>query len=375
METEKKTISRKEFLSNTSKIALGAVVGVAGLNLLTGKEAHAETKQIQTWPFPYSTLDPEVARQNAHHLYWNDKDCASGVFGGITQALDVAIGAPWTDFPMEVMLFGRGGGVSNWGATCGTLLGGAALISLVTSKAASTALINELWGWYTTENLPTTAANSAVYVDHPEIGVLTQNMAGSPLCHQSVSQWCLIAGKTVASTERKERCARIAGDIAAKTVEILNAYFATTFVPTFVAPASNADCTGCHGSSADNNVMTAMECVTCHNIDLGTHQTKISELGGSPSGYELENSFPNPFTNSTSIKFSIPNKEKIRLEIYDIRGKLVNSLIDSDVMASGTYETTWNGNDNAGNGVAGGIYFARLTSGKYMKSVKINLVK
>lgn len=371
---EKKTISRKEFLTNTSKIALGTVVGVAGFNLLIGKEAHAETKQVQTWPFPYTTLDPEVARQNAHHLYWNDKDCCAGVFGGITQALSTAIGAPWTDFPMEVMLFGRGGGVS-WGATCGTLMGGAALISLVTDKASSTALINELWGWYTTQNLPTTAANSATYTDHPEIGVLAQNISGSPLCHPSVSQWCLVAGYPVSAIERKERCARIAGDIAAKTVEILNAFFATTFVPTFADPSSNASCMTCHGSAADNTVFTHMECVTCHTIDMGSHGTKVNELGGNPNGYELENSYPNPFTNSTSIKFSIPDKGKIRLEIYDIKGRLINSLIDSDVMLPGTYETTWNGNSNSGSEVSGGIYFARLTAGSFMKSIKINLIK
>ncbi|OFX38543.1 MAG: hypothetical protein A2X08_13195 [Bacteroidetes bacterium GWA2_32_17] len=366
---EKKTITRKEFLANSSKIALGAVVGVAGINLLTGNKAFAETKEIQAWPYPWATLDPVIVRQNAHALYWNGQDCASGVFGALVQALDTAIGAPWTGFPIEVMLFGRGGGVS-WGSLCGTLNGGAALISLVVDKTNSVALINELWGWYTTENLPSTAGNSAMYVDHPEIGVLPQNVAGSPLCHPSVSQWCFASSFTVTSNERKERCGRIAGDIAAKTVEILNAYFASTFVATFTDPAGNATCMGCHST----NVMTHMTCATCHT-QTGYPHTAVAELGGSPSGFEIENAYPNPFFNSTKINFSVPTSSKIRLEIYDMKGQLVNSLIDSEVMNTGVYEYEWNGTNNSGNEVAGGIYFARLTSGNFMKTVKINFAK
>lgn len=371
---EKKGLSRRNFLLNTSKYAIGAAVGISALELLNGSQAHAETKQVQyTWPYPYITLDPEVARLNAHTLYWGGKDCCAGVFGGICQSLSTGIGAPWTEFPIEVMLFGRGGGVS-WGSLCGAINGGAALISLTVAKDPSVALINELWGWYTTQNLPTNAANAATYTVQNYTGTLPQNVSGSPLCHQSVSQWCLVANKKVSDVERKERCARIAGDIAAKTVEILNAYYASTFVGTFADPATNASCLACHGSSSTaNNVMTHMECVSCHSD--GTFHTKVEEISGNSSGYELDNAYPNPFNSSTTIKFSIPTNERVRLEIYDIKGKLVSSIIDSDMMNTGTYEFTWKGNNNAGEEVANGIYLAKLTTGNFMKSIRINLLK
>lgn len=257
-----KKITRKDFLRNIGKYSAGAVVGIAGLNALS-KDASAADPVGFAWPYPWADIDPEIARIKAHSLYYGGKDCASGAFGGVAGTLADAMGAPWDTFPIEVMLFGRGGGVG-WGATCGALLGGAALISLVSEKGPSGALINELWGWYATEFLPSNAANIATYETVKMEGALPQNISESPLCHASVSQWCLLADKSVGSVERKERCARLAGDIAAKTVEILNAHFTETFVGTFAAPESNANCQTCHGSGADHNVMTNMECTTCH---------------------------------------------------------------------------------------------------------------
>ncbi|OFX62276.1 MAG: hypothetical protein A2046_15345 [Bacteroidetes bacterium GWA2_30_7] len=184
----------------------------------------------------------------------------------------------------------------------------------------------------------------------------------------------MVAGKKVSDVERKERCARLAGDVAAKTVEILNAYFASTFVGTFADPASNASCLSCHGSSSQYNVMTHMECVSCHTIEAD-HGTKVQELDGFSSGYEIENAYPNPFNSSTNIKFSIPSNERVRLEIYDIKGQLVNSVIDSEIMNIGTYEVTWDGQNNAGAEMPNGIYIAKLNTGNFMKSIRLNLMK
>lgn len=371
-----KVISRKDFLSNSSKYAIGAVAGVAGLNMMAGGKLLADTNSY-TWPYPYVAIDPELARIKCHTLYWNGKDCCAGVFGGIVECLKTAIGEPWSSFPIEVMLFGRGGGVS-WGSICGALNGAAALISLVVPKDPSTALINEVWGWYTTENLPSDKANSTTYEVKNYEGTLAQNISGSPLCHVSVSQWCMTANKKVSDIERKERCARLAGDIAAKTAEVLNAYFANTFAATFSDPAANATCMACHGSAFANNVMTHMECASCHTdepVHGGIYTGAEIISSDIPNDYKLENAYPNPFNPSTTIKFSIPKNEKVRLEVFDIQGKLVASLIDSDYLNAGSYESKWNGRNNRGEDVSSGIYIARLTTGNFMKSIKMNLLK
>ncbi len=370
---KEKRISRKEFFKDTSKYALGATIGVIGYGALANNKVQAETKGSQSWPYPYAALDPEVVRQYAHAKYWNGYACCAGTFGAIVQALSEAIGDPWTTFPIEIMKYGSAG-VGSWGTLCGTLNGGAALISLVVSDSTKD-LINELYGYYTTQKFPTDEANAATYDDHPEIGVLTQNISGSPLCHPSVSQWCFASGFNNSSDERKERCARLAGDIAAKTVTILNDYFASTFAGTYADPSGNADCLSCHGSSGYNNVSTHMECVGCHTMGADHGTSKIQETNSSSDGYNLENAFPNPFNNSTTLKFSLPEKGKVRLEIYDIKGILVSSLIDSEVKNVGTYEVTWNGRNNLGESVTNGVYLARFTTGNYIKTVKLNLLK
>lgn len=372
----KKTISRKNFLANTSKYAVGTMAGVAGLSALSGGKILANTTTTE-WPYPYTELDPEKARIKTHTLYWNDMDCCAGVFGGIVECLADAMGEPWSNFPIEIMLFGRGGGVG-WGSICGTLNGAAALVSLVTEKAPSGALIKEIWGWYTTEELPTDAANSADYEVQNYTGDLTQNIAGNPSCHSSVSQWCMVADKKVSSIERKERCARLAGDIAAKTVEVLNAHFQDSFVGTFTDPEGNNECMSCHGADGNFNVMTHMECAPCHTdepVHDGAYTSVQPVTSHTPKEYKLENAYPNPFNPSTKIQFSIPKSGKVRLEIYDMTGKLVSSLIDSEHLSAGTYVSQWNAKNNRGQKVASGVYIARLTTGDFMNSIKLNLLK
>ena len=373
---EKKGQSRKEFLANSSKYALGAVAGIAGLNTLAGGKLLANNKEF-VWPYPYAAIDPEVARVKAHTLYYSGQDCCAGAFGGIVECLKETVGDPWTTFPIEIMLFGRGGGVG-WGSICGTLNGAAALVSLVTEKAPSGALINEIWGYATTANLPSDAANAATYEIINYSGEMAQNISGSPLCHAMVSQWNIVAGAKTGDPARKERCARLTGDIAAKTAEVLNAHFASTFTATFTDPESNATCMACHGGAAFNNVMTHMECAPCHNTAPvhGSIYTNVETISiAKPSEYKLENAYPNPFNPSTKIRFSIPENEKVRLEVYDIRGRLVNSLIDSEFMSPGSYESTWNGKNNLGENVASGVYIARITTGKYIHSIKMNFLK
>ena len=364
--------TRKQFLSNTSKYAVGAAVGVAGLNALTGNKLVANT--TAEWPLPYDTsITPEEARAKGHYLYWNGKDCCSGVFGVFTELLAEKIGEPWTNIPMEIMLFGRGGGVG-WGTLCGTPNGGAAVISAVVDKGSSGPLITELWGWYCSEKLPTDAANAFDYETKNYEGDLPQNISGSPLCHVSVTEWCVEAGKKVGDIERKESCARVTGDTAAKVAELLNAHFAGTFTPTYTDPQEVSDCLNCHGAAVFHNVMTKMNCVTCHG-DPHDGTSAVEDRGGLAMDYKLEQNYPNPFNPSTNIRFAVPKTAKVTLEVYDIQGRLVKTLVDSQVYQPGNYQATWNATDALGGKAASGIYFARLTAGNFMKTVKMNLLK
>ncbi|RMF58904.1 MAG: T9SS C-terminal target domain-containing protein [Calditrichaeota bacterium] len=75
--------------------------------------------------------------------------------------------------------------------------------------------------------------------------------------------------------------------------------------------------------------------------------------------FKLEQNFPNPFNPMTTIEFSLLETSKVRLVIYDLSGKEVNTLINEQ-LSPGNHRVQWEGRDHRGNPVASGIYFYRL---------------
>ena len=370
-----KNLTRKQFLVNTSKAAVGVTAVASISSLVTTASTKAGTKT--DWPWPYVQLDADQARINAHNLYYSGKACCAGVFGGVLQLLQEKVGDPYTSMPMEIMLFGGGGG-AGWGSLCGTLNGGAAMISLVCDSATYGALVKELWGWYSTEKLPSDAANDFAtqgkYLQHKFDDALPQSVAGGVLCHQSVTDWCVVADKTVGSTERKERCARIAGDIAAKTVELLNAQFAGTFSASYARDSATAACLGCHSAMQKFAVMTEMSCDPCHGDPHAVTDARVPG-SGIPQDYNLKQNYPNPFNPSTTINFALPSPGRVHLAIYDIQGTLVKTLVNHDDLKAGNYRMQWDGKNGFGRRVASGVYIARIEAGKFTQAIKMNLVK
>ena len=73
----------------------------------------------------------------------------------------------------------------------------------------------------------------------------------------------------------------------------------------------------------------------------------------------LYQNFPNPFNPETTILFSIPNDSEIELNIYNIKGQKVKTLVD-ETLESGNHTVIWNGRDSNGNRVSSGIYLYKL---------------
>ncbi|MCF8242390.1 MAG: hypothetical protein K9J16_13480 [Melioribacteraceae bacterium] len=90
--------------------------------------------------------------------------------------------------------------------------------------------------------------------------------------------------------------------------------------------------------------------------------------------YKLVGSYPNPFNPSTKIVFQVPEQSKVILKIYDILGKEIATLVDSE-LDRGHYEVLWNGENNNGHKVATGNYIATMSSGDYFSAIKLNLIK
>ncbi|MCB0722798.1 MAG: T9SS type A sorting domain-containing protein [Ignavibacteriae bacterium] len=88
-----------------------------------------------------------------------------------------------------------------------------------------------------------------------------------------------------------------------------------------------------------------------------------------PGKFILYQNYPNPFNPSTSIRFDIPKSGNVRILIYDISGKLVETLIDES-LSPGTYEINWNGDR-----FASGVYFYSLEAEVFKQTRKMLLVK
>lgn len=88
----------------------------------------------------------------------------------------------------------------------------------------------------------------------------------------------------------------------------------------------------------------------------------------------LIGNYPNPFNPETSIVFSLKEQGHVELEIYNIKGQKVKSLIDRKLEA-GKHSIVWDGKDSNNNKVSSGIYLYRMKNGKVTKSKKMILLK
>ncbi|MBL8027240.1 MAG: T9SS type A sorting domain-containing protein [Fibrobacteres bacterium] len=71
---------------------------------------------------------------------------------------------------------------------------------------------------------------------------------------------------------------------------------------------------------------------------------------------------PNPFNPSTNISFMLTGKSRVRVEVYDAVGRVVNTIA-SDIMEKGSHSVQWNGRDSNGHVVSAGVYYIRLIAG------------
>ncbi len=109
-------------------------------------------------------------------------------------------------------------------------------------------------------------------------------------------------------------------------------------------------------------------------VDLEAPPVSISENLSTPVQTTLNSIYPNPFNPETTISYSLNQSSKVRLEVYNVKGQLVKTLLDTQ-MPAGNHNLTWQGNDNRGNNVSSGIYYIRMSSDNFSTSRKVMLLK
>ena len=84
--------------------------------------------------------------------------------------------------------------------------------------------------------------------------------------------------------------------------------------------------------------------------------------------------YPNPFSGSTNISFSIPQSQKIILQIFDVQGRLIRTVAD-EVINEGVHTLTWDARDNGGNEVSDGIYFLKMATENKVNTTSLLIAK
>ncbi len=101
----------------------------------------------------------------------------------------------------------------------------------------------------------------------------------------------------------------------------------------------------------------------------------LDELSAAtPMEFELYANYPNPFNPETTINFDLPQKGQVELVVYNSIGQKIATLVKGSKPA-GRYSYRWDGRNSSGNGVASGVYFYRLSSGKHTAVRKMLLLR
>ncbi len=88
----------------------------------------------------------------------------------------------------------------------------------------------------------------------------------------------------------------------------------------------------------------------------------------------LRGCYPNPFSASTLIQYDIREPVQTTLEIFNTRGQRVKTLVNA-VADKGSFSVVWNGTDNNGKSASNGVYYYRMTAGRYSETRKLILLK
>ncbi|NKB67181.1 MAG: VWA domain-containing protein [Candidatus Latescibacteria bacterium] len=105
--------------------------------------------------------------------------------------------------------------------------------------------------------------------------------------------------------------------------------------------------------------------------------TQIKEKGvgsGRPGQVRLEQNYPNPFNSATTLRYWLETAGRVRLELFDLQGQRIRTLVDRP-LEPGSHIAQWNGLNQQGEGVAGGVYLARMEMGGRQQVRKVLLVK
>ncbi len=127
------------------------------------------------------------------------------------------------------------------------------------------------------------------------------------------------------------------------------------------------------GHGAHNPIFVVGLLQTTYNILTGQSSVELvnNEI---PTEFDLGQNYPNPFNPTTEIRFAIPKAAPVLLEVYDVTGRVVATLVNGDLPA-GNHRVTWNATARDGSRLSSGMYLYRISAGDFVSTKKMVLLK
>ena len=139
----------------------------------------------------------------------------------------------------------------------------------------------------------------------------------------------------------------------------------------FVEGAGNSNSMKSY-SFTDNQIVAGVSQYRLKQLDVDgqfSYSSVVEIVNDKPLQFELSQNYPNPFNPSTTIKFSVPNDVHARINIYNVLGEIIQTLID-ETLKAGYYEINFDAS-----GLASGHYFYRLETENFIDIKKMILIK
>lgn len=139
----------------------------------------------------------------------------------------------------------------------------------------------------------------------------------------------------------------------------------------FVAYDPDHDVVGVNGFIGDPRQFTGDMMIITHNaINFVRGMTAIDDpIVDLPNQFTLAQNYPNPFNPTTVIEFNIPVKADVRLDIFNVLGQKVTTLVGG-VLEAGHHAITFDASE-----IGSGVYFYRLDAGEFSKTKKMMILK
>ena len=125
--------------------------------------------------------------------------------------------------------------------------------------------------------------------------------------------------------------------------------------------------------SQNESELTAIDRIVFHETTRVGEESGLQSRAGA-SSFVLRQNYPNPFNPSTTIEYELSSSGRFQIEIYNLNGQMIRTL-ESGIGSAGIHRSVWDGKDEYGRTVSGGVYVCRARFGDSVQMQKLLFVK